>query len=78
MDFLFKLGIVLGFFDWKFSDVRFEFLYFLEKELGFLMMKWLDVGKFIIEDVQMLFEVLLAELFFAIELMLDLLPTIIE
>ena len=42
------------------------------------MMKWLDVGKFIIEDVQMLFEVLLAELFFAIELMLDLLPTIIE
>ena len=42
------------------------------------MMKWLDVGKFIIEDVQMLFEVLLAELFFAIELMLDLLPTIVE
>jgi hypothetical protein len=42
------------------------------------MMKWFDVGKFIIKDVKMFFKVLLSELFFAIDLMLNLLPTIVE
>ncbi len=77
-DFLFKLGIIISFFDGKFVDVGFEFLYFLKKELGFFMVKGLDVGKFTIENVKMLFKILLSKVFFAIELVLDLLPTIVE
>jgi hypothetical protein len=42
------------------------------------MVNGLDVGKFIVENSEVFFKILLPELFFAINLMLDLLPAIIE
>lgn len=42
------------------------------------MVQGLDVGEFIVEYGQMLFKVLLSELFLAVNLMLNLLPAIVE
>jgi hypothetical protein len=42
------------------------------------MVNGLDVGKLIVENGEVFFKVLLPKLFFAIDLMLNLLPSIIE
>ncbi len=78
LNFFFKLRIVVGSFEWELSDVRFEFIDFLKKKLSFFMVNGLDVGKLIVENGEVFFKVLLPKLFFAIDLMLNLLPAIIE
>ena len=50
----------------------------MKKKLSFFMVNGLDVGKLIVENGEVFFKVLLPELFFAIDLMLDFLPSIIE